>query len=200
MDQGWNSTEKERVVKDKSIAKIIFVSIFIFIIFAIYFWTREGGTTHLKIEMKDNRYTVYLDGKKISSVDVNIWSSGAIGYKQHVNTVPIIPQKQRLKKIIVTDLDTDEILLSENFEEKEINKKKWRIYSENWKIKGDSITANDEDAVIVSRKSFKNITYEADIDTLSGADLLFRVQDSNNFLYYTIKPLKNCLIFFFTIS
>ena len=131
------------------------ISLTVLILIFLYFWSLGGGTTQVKFEIKDNSFTIFLDGKEITQENISSLETGGIGYRQYRQTVPYVPVLQSIRKIKVTDLDTGEILLEENFDSDSLDSNLWDRSLGNWEIKDHSLTAGKEEGTLFCFRDWK---------------------------------------------
>lgn len=172
-------------------SRIILYAVVYVLVFALFLWSRNGATTHVKIEIRGNHYTLFLDGHEALSEPLNAWDSGGIGYLQYRKTVPIIPQYQSIANIVVTDLDTGQVLFTENFKEPEINKETWHLQQGKWEVVDGGLTSKDEEAALFTIHPWRNYSFEADVHNMIGAQFYFRAQDHRNYVGCFMRPFRD---------
>lgn len=170
------------------------------IVVALYLWSRGGGTTHVRVEVRDNAYTLSLDGHTILSERISAWDTGGIGYRQYRKTVPIIPHDQVITNIVVTDLDTNEILFAENFQNSELDQSAWPLQMGEWEVRNHALTSKDEEAALIHPAAWKNYAFEAQVRNMLGAQFFVRVQDQNNYVGCFMRPFRDFDGNFFVIK
>ena len=165
--------------------------VLILVLLGLYFWSREGSTTHVKIEAKGDQYTLFLDGREISSASLLGRPTGGIGYEQSSNPLPHVPRFQTIKNIVVTDLDSGVVLFQENFEGSELDTEKWPYTQGTWEVEDCALTAKEEQAAIFHFEKWKNYTLEADVGNIIGAKFFVRAQDRSHYVGCKMRPFRH---------
>lgn len=164
--------------------------LFNILILIIYILTINGGRTTVSFEVNNDEYVFYLDGLENNRISLEEWLEGGIGYFQYYKSVPVIPQVQRLDHITVTDIETDQILFEDDFNNLKDSRKKWRGIS-SYSIVNGGLNHPIQGAKIFTRSGWKNYRVVASVWNLTGAQFYLRVQDDSNFVGCFMRPFRD---------
>jgi len=82
-----------------------------------YLWSRGGQETNVRVEVRGNQFTAWLDGKQIIQERFNeLPASGGVNLILDPTTsIPSLPHPRGIDWIRVTDLDTREVVYEDDF-------------------------------------------------------------------------------------
>jgi len=180
--------EEESFRVRKGIIRYVLPVIFLLV---VSLWCRDGGTTRVRITVQADTYTLYLDEKEISSTTIEAWPSGGVGYYQYPKTVSVIPHSQKLKKVVVFDLENGQELFENDFSGHGAGLAQWHSYSPAFSVVRGGLTSGPEQATIFSFHDWTDYSFQADVSNLTGGQFYVRVQDEKNYVGCFVRPFRD---------
>lgn len=81
-----------------------------------YLWSRQGQTTSVRFEVRGQQFTAYVDGRQQLAAELDAPPQGGVLLAvEDTSALPSLPQPSGIDGVRVTDLDTGEVLFSDDF-------------------------------------------------------------------------------------
>lgn len=88
---------------------------------ALWFWSRDGAVVHLRLELDDQRHTLFCDGQLVDSFTVPDGKGSPKGRPglgfSNASRAPLAVRPQEFDNFIVRDLSGEKILINRTFDD-----------------------------------------------------------------------------------
>lgn len=167
-------------------------SIFLLLVLGgFWLWCRGGASTSIRIVANGSHYQAFIGDRLVADyTEESSSDEGGIAFSQGGRMYWGIPFGQRLISVRVTDNDTGEVLLDQDFsrplkevwvEQAAASLPEPRCY---WGG-GSSIPR-----LSTGYREWQNYTVELEVGTLLDLEMLLRYQDGNNFIKFGLRPFR----------
>lgn len=172
----------------RAAAALMFALSINLLVCGLYVWSRGGQTTHVRIVANDNAFIAMVDGTAFAgSFDVPRapQAGGVVLALEDTESVPSIPEPRGIDAILVTDLDTNEVLFEDDFSDGP---------SADWEVSGSILM---HDGVIGSRgglvmtlpgRAWRNYTVDVAYRNVQSGAITVRARPDRFGIVTTVRP------------
>ena len=156
---------------------------------ALYFWSRGGATTHVRIEALGSEYRAFVDGELVAEGTFNGPTQGGIGLRlSNDYRLPALPKPFGFDSIRVTEFGTNTVLFEDDFNDSP--SPLWNNDKGAWSVQDGAFTTTGPRPITTGRQEWGNYIVEAELRNVTEATIYVRLQDTNNAVVLIIRPFK----------
>ena len=172
-----------------SIAFAVFLVINL-ILLSAYLWSSGGQTTRVRVEVRGNDFTAYVDGQLHARAELDAPAQGGLALTlQDTNNLPSLPSPRGIDYVRVTDLASGEVLFEDDFSSG---------YGPAWTDVSGAFSSEDgvlgiqgEGALVLTDRSWDNYAVDIEYKNIRGASILLRAQDRRTGVAYSLRPFRH---------
>ncbi len=174
--QAVRSLLPERPLRSVRLWLIVLVNI---ALIALYFWSRGGATTDIRIEAQGNDYRAFVDGELVAEGTFRGPTEGGIGLRLVTNyRLPALPKPFGYDSVRVTEIGTNEVLFEDDFE---------GGFSPlladgkgEWSSEDGALTTTSNRSISTGFQEWGDYVFQAKLKNITEATIYVRLQDLNN--------------------
>ena len=161
------------------------------VLIALYFWSREGSTTEVRIEAIGSTYRAFVDRRLIVTADFAGRDEGGIGLALPENgtRVPSLPEPSGIDWVRVTDAGTSQVLFEDSFDGPPSDV--WQDEGGSWRAHDGVFSVSSDRLVVTAFRPWRDYVLEAALKNVPSAKLYVRMKDADNAVVFSIRPYRN---------
>ncbi len=156
---------------------------------ALYFWSRGGATTDVRIEAFGSEYRAFVDGELVAEGTFDGPTQGGIGLRLSQDyLLPALPKPFGIDSVRVTEFGTDTVLFEDDFNGSP--SALWNNDRGAWSVQGDAFMTTSSLPITTGRQDWGDYILEVKLRNVTEATIYLRLQDANNAVLLTIRPFR----------
>lgn len=178
--------ERFRSWRIPTVAVIIAVNL---ALIALYFWSRGGATTHVRIESVGSHIRAFVDGKMVAEASYDEAPQGGVGVRlERGYKLPALPDPTGFDSVRVTDATSGEIIFEDTFDGQP--SALWEDERGAWYVEDGLYKTTGSRGVTTGSQPWDDYILEARIKNLTEAAVFTRVTDVNNAVVLDIGAFR----------
>ena len=155
----------------------------------LYFWSRGGATTTIRIEAIGQNYRAFVDGELIGERIFQSDGQGGIGFLLNQQyELPALPKPSGVDWVRVTDADTGEVIFEDNFDGSYSDL--WENDAGDWYVEDGVFTSTSRRIITTGFQPWQNYIFEAKLRNVTEAWLYVHSQDANNTVGFKVAQFR----------
>ncbi|MCH8949803.1 MAG: hypothetical protein IIB87_05450, partial [Chloroflexi bacterium] len=135
---------------------------------ALYFWSRGGATTDIRIEAIGSQYRAFVDGELVAEGTFDGPAQGGIGLRLSNNyLLPGLPKPFGFDSVRVTEVGTNKVLFEDDFNGSP--SPLWNNDRGDWSVQDGAFMTDGPNPISTGRQDWGNIVLEAKIRNATQA-------------------------------
>ncbi|MDZ4278760.1 MAG: hypothetical protein U1B78_06450 [Dehalococcoidia bacterium] len=156
---------------------------------ALYFWSRGGATTDVRIEAIGSQYRAFVDGKLVLDETVGGPPSGGIGFQlRRDDLIPSLPKPSGIDSIRVTDHATGDVLVDESFDEPP--GQPWEELSGDWYVSDGVLATTERGMQAVDAQPWTDYVLEAKLRNVPEFEFSVRMNTTGDRVIFGVRPYR----------
>ncbi len=173
----------------RSVALWVIIGINV-VLLALYFWSRGGATTELRIEAIGSEYRAFVDGELIAEAHFEGRERGGVGIVlPRAGRVPSLPQPSGIDSIRVTDARSGEMIFEDSFDGRPSSV--WEIVPDDWTISDGVLETSAGGLISTGFRSWGDYVVEAKLRNVTEATTYVRMEDTRNGVFFRMRPYRH---------
>jgi hypothetical protein len=160
------------------------------LLLVVFFWSRPGSTTTLRLEVVGSDFRAYVDGKLHGQASYDDYPAGGIGLQlSAANGIPSLPGPSKLKSVRVTDAVSGAVLFQDSFDGEDAGP--WVASQGKWVCRGGAYWSPTGGMATTGYQPWRDYVLEATFSNLTQTDFFVRVQDNGDGVVFSFRPYRN---------
>ena len=156
---------------------------------ALYFWSRGGATTNVRIEAIGSEYRAFVDGELVAEGTFDGPTQGGIGLRLSRDyLLPALPKPFGIDSVRVTEFGTDTVLFEDDFNGSP--SAIWNNDTGAWSVQDGVFTTTGRLPITTSRQDWGDYILEVTLRNMTEAVIYVRLQDLDNAVVLQIGPFR----------
>jgi len=154
-----------------------------------YLWSRGGQETRVRVEVRGDEVTAWLDGRRIVSdrFDGMAATGGVVIRVDPTEFIPSIPEPRGIDRIVVTDLNTGEILYEDDFSSLDPA----LVQRGTTFVKGGHVRAENLAVIGPFGSRWRDIRVDVEFDNIPGGGVIVRSDGQLNGASFNFRPYRH---------
>ena len=146
------------------------------ILIVLYFWSRGGASTTIRIEAIDQNYRFFVDGELVAKQFFRSDAQGGIGLLLNKNSeLPALPKPSGVDWVRVTQPNTGVVLFEDNFNGSYSDL--WENDAGDWFVEDGVFTSTSRRAITTGFQPWQNYIFEAKLRNVTEMVVFIHMQE-----------------------
>ena len=160
------------------------------VLLTLYFWSRGGATTELRIDAIGSDYRAFVDGELIAEAHFEGRERGGVGIVlPRAGRVPSLPQPSGIDSIRVTDASSGEVIFEDSFDGQPSSI--WETVPDDWTISDGVLETAAGGLISTGFRSWGDYVVEAKLRNVTEAVTYVRMEDTRNAVFFKMRPYRH---------
>lgn len=152
---------------------------------ALFLWSRGGAETDIRVEVEDDRYHAYVDGKlQVDTVFPAAPTGGGVAIQLRANDISSLPAPFGVDSVRVTAAD-GETLFEDSFDPPS---DRWQVFGK-WSARDGVYAPSAGGDILIEDASWTDYAVEVKLRNISKGAVGVRVQDRGEGVFYVLTPV-----------
>lgn len=159
------------------------------VLVALYFWSRGGATTHVRVEAVGSHIRAYVDGKMVVEAKYESRPQGGVGVRlARGYELPALPDPHGVDSVRVIDATNGELIFEDNFDG--APSELWDDATNEWFVDGGLYKTDSRRGVTTGFQPWDDYILEATFKNMTEATVFVRATDFNNAIAFDIGAFR----------